>query len=182
MHKLISIFTQILDILRFYIYGSVNYARFKGVKLGENCRIYIKNWGAEPFLITIGDRVTITSGVRLITHDGSTCLFRDKNGYRYQKYMPITIGSDVFIGVNSIIMPGINIGSKVVIGAGSIITKDIPSNSVAVGNPAKIISDFESLERKIKNTCISNGEINEITGYKEKVFKAIELSRLKNEK
>lgn len=181
MHKFISIFSQLLDIIKFYTYGSVNYARLKGVNLGKNCRIYIKNWGAEPFLITIGDRVTITSGVRLITHDGSTCLFIDEHGSRYQKYMPITIGSDVFIGVNTIIMPGISIGSKVVIGAGSIVTKNIPNNSVVVGNPAKVISDFDSLERKIKKSCVSNSEIEGVVGYKNRVFKAMELSRLKNE-
>lgn len=86
--------------------------------MGKNCRIYIKNWGSEPFLVTIGDHVTVTSGVKFITHDGSTCLVKDEYGKRYQRFTPIQVGSHVFIGVNSIIMPGVSIGSNVVISAG----------------------------------------------------------------
>lgn len=170
------------DLLYFYLKGSINYARMKGVIIGENCRIYIKSWGSEPFLVTIGDRVTITSGVKLITHDGSTWLIRDKDNSRYQKYAAITIGSDVFIGVNTIVMPGVNIGSKVVIGAGSVVTKDIPSNSVAVGNPARVVSSFDQLDSKIRHNCVNDKELSSMSNYKQRVYKAIELSNLKNEK
>lgn len=51
---------------------------------------------------------------------------------------PITIGSDVWIGGNVCVMPGVTIGDNTVIGAGSVVTKDIPSNVVAVGNPCKV--------------------------------------------
>ena len=56
--------------------------------------------------------------------------------------LPVTIGSDVWIGGGSIICPGIKIGDNVVIGAGSVVTKDIPSNCVAAGNPAKKIKEL----------------------------------------
>ncbi|HSN47195.1 MAG TPA: sugar O-acetyltransferase [Flavobacterium sp.] len=53
--------------------------------------------------------------------------------------LPISIGDDCWIGGNSVILPGITIGNGCVIGAGSVVTKDIPDNSLAVGNPAKVI-------------------------------------------
>ncbi len=84
----------------------------------------------------------MTSGVKFITHDGSTCLVKDEQGKRYQRFAPIQVGSHVFIGVNSIIMPGVSIGSNVVIGAGSVVTKDIPDHSVAIGVPAKVVCSF----------------------------------------
>lgn len=52
---------------------------------------------------------------------------------------PVTIGSDVWIGGSTVINPGVTIGSNVVIGSGSVVTKDIPDNTVAVGNPCKVI-------------------------------------------
>ena len=51
----------------------------------------------------------------------------------------ITIGDDVWIGANCVILPGVHIHNGAVIGAGSVVTKDIPANAIAVGNPAKII-------------------------------------------
>ena len=55
---------------------------------------------------------------------------------------PITIGSDVWIGGNVCVMPGVTIGNNTVIGAGSVVTKDIPSNVVAVGNPCRVIKEL----------------------------------------
>lgn len=55
----------------------IAYAKYKGVEVGNNCRLYISDFGSEPFLITIGDNVTITAGVKILTHDGSAWLVRD---------------------------------------------------------------------------------------------------------
>lgn len=163
------------------ILGNIKYARSLGVTIGDNCRIYISKWGSEPFLITIGNKVTITSGVKILTHDGSTWLVQDNEGNRYQHYVPVTIGDNVFIGVNSIIMPGVNIGNNVVIGAGSIVTKNVPDNSVAVGNPARVISSFSMLEEKIKKNYINNTQIEHIESYEGRVYHAIKLEK-QNEK
>ena len=66
---------------------------------------------------------------------------RDRNkGLEYAK--PIEVGNNVWIGGNVVVLPGVTIGDNVVIGAGSIVTKDIPSNSVAVGNPCKVIKEL----------------------------------------
>lgn len=179
MAFMVSAFRQLFDLAYFMAKGSVAYARKKGVKVGENCRIYIKNWGSEPFLVSIGDHVTVTSGVKFITHDGSTCLVKDEKGKRYQRFAPIQVGSHVFIGVNSIIMPGVSIGSNVVIGAGSVVTKDIPDHSVAIGVPAKVVSSFDDFQAKIKTTCASDSELAEVQDYTQRVQRAIELQAQK---
>ncbi len=56
---------------------------------------------------------------------------------------PVKIGKYVWIGANVVILPGVEIGDNAVIGAGAIITKNIPANSVAVGNPAKVIKKIK---------------------------------------
>ena len=56
---------------------------------------------------------------------------------------PITIGNDVWVGGNATILPGVTIGDRCVIGAGSVVTKDVPPDSLAVGNPAKVIRRIE---------------------------------------
>ena len=127
--------------------GSTYAARARGVKIGEGCRIYTSSFGWEPWLISIGDRVTLTSGVQFITHDGATWLLRDEKGRRY-RYAPIEIGSDVFIGVNSIILPGVRIGNRVIVAAGSVINRSIPDNCVVAGVPAKFIKTFDEYERR----------------------------------
>lgn len=99
----------------------------------------------EPYLIHIGDRVTIT-GARVLTHDASL-----KKTIGYSKTGKVYIGSDVFIGVGSIVLPNTTIGNKVVIGAGSIVAKDIPDNSVAVGNPIRILCTYDEYVEKNKS-------------------------------
>jgi acetyltransferase-like isoleucine patch superfamily enzyme len=85
----------------------------------------------NPKGIHIGKNTYITSGSIILTHDFCRAIY---NADTY-------IGDNCYIGVNAIIMPGIKIGNSVVIGSGSIVTKDIPSNCIAVGNPAKIIKE-----------------------------------------
>ena len=123
--------------------GKEAYARAVGVQIGHGCRILIDDFGSEPFLVTIGDRVTVTTRVLFLTHDGSTWLMRDGRGRR-QRYGAITIGSDVFIGARAILMPGVTVGDRCVIGAGSVVTKSVPSGSVVAGNPARWITSYDA--------------------------------------
>ncbi len=89
-----------------------------------------------PWLITIGNNVTLT-GVQVLAHDAST-----KRALGYTKIGKIVIGDNVFIGRGSIILPNVKIGNNVVIGAGSIITKNIPDNSIAAGNPCRVLKSY----------------------------------------
>ena len=78
------------------------------------------------------------------------------NGYEKHKTCEkgdTIVGNDVWIGENATIMPGVKIGNEVIIGAGSIVTKDIPSNCIAAGNPARVIRQGVSLNKygRIKN-------------------------------
>lgn len=70
------------------------------------------------------------------------------------KFGKIKIGNNVHIGINSIIMPGVTIGDNVIIGCGSVVTKNIPSNSVAVGVPARVIETIEEYYKKNKDKCV----------------------------
>ena len=98
------------------------------------------NW---PWLISVGDDVTLASNVRILAHDASTV--KTGNG---TKIGIVRIGSNVFIGADSIVLCNTRIGDNVIIGAGSVVTRDIPSNSVYAGNPARYICSFEEYQRK----------------------------------
>lgn len=91
--------------------------------------------------IRIGDNAMLAPNVQLYTAfhpiDSETRI----SGLEYGA--PITIGNNAWIGGGSIVNPGVTIGDNVVIGSGSVVTKDIPSNTVAVGNPCKVIKNIE---------------------------------------
>lgn len=97
------------------------------------------------WLIEIGDDVTIAPRVHILCHDASTKTFLD-----YTKIGRVTIGNKVFVGAESVILPGVTIGNNVVIGANSTVTHNIPDNSVAVGSPAKVICSLGDYLEKEK--------------------------------
>lgn len=138
-----------------YFFASKNpikYARKLGVTVGKNCKINcnpIGAFGSEPYLVTLGDHVEITVGCRFITHDGGAWVFRENIHPDMDVFGPIKIGNNVFVGMNSTILPNVSIGNNVVIGAGSVVTKDIPDNSVAAGVPARVINDLKTYEEKM---------------------------------
>ncbi len=97
------------------------------------------------WLLEIGDNVTMAPRVHILCHDAST-----KQFLNYTKIGRVTIGNNVFIGAESVVLPGVTIGDNVVIGANSTVTHDIPSNSVAVGSPARVISSLDAYLEKEK--------------------------------
>ena len=119
----------------------VETAREWGVKIGENCRLYTLEFSTEPYLIEIGNNVVIASGTQFITHDGGPWIFYDWNDHSNDTnvFGKITIGSNCFIGINCIILPGTIIGDNCIIGAGSVVRGEIAPDSVVTGNPSKII-------------------------------------------
>lgn len=82
----------------------------------------------NPKGVHIGEESYFASGAILFTHDFS-------RGLKTNTY----VGKRCFIGANAIIMAGVKIGDEVIVGSGAIVTKDVPSNSIVVGNPARII-------------------------------------------
>lgn len=105
--------------------------------------------------LEIGNHVTCVY-THFLTHDASPKKFI---GYDCNKIGRIVIGDYVFVGLKSIILPNVHIGNHVVIGAGSVVTKDIPDNSVAVGNPAKVICTCDEYISKHKVQIENNPEI-----------------------
>jgi acetyltransferase-like isoleucine patch superfamily enzyme len=121
--------------------------RMLGVKVGEGSRIYTRSFSGEPWLVSIGDRVTVAPGVDFITHDASSGLLRDEKGRRY-RYARIAVGNDVFIGANAVILPGVRIGNRVIVAAGSVVNRSIPDNCVVGGVPARFLRTFDEFERR----------------------------------
>lgn len=132
-----------------------------GMKIGKNFRLMSKvDFGSEPYLITLGDNVTISVGVLFSNHDGGAFVLRNLDEMKSKSintFGEIKIGNNVFIGANSIILPNVTIGDNVVIGAGSIVSKSVDSNCVAVGAPCKKIMNLE----EYKNKFYERGRVTE---------------------
>ncbi len=88
--------------------------------------------------ISIGDNVVLAPRVHILAHDTSTKVFLN-----YTRVANTRIGNNVFVGAGTIVLPGVTIGDNVVIGAGSIVSRDIPSDSVAAGNPARVVKPLD---------------------------------------
>lgn len=111
---------------------------------------------AHCWLITIGDNVTMAPRVHILCHDAST-----KQFLNYTKIGNVTIGDNVFIGAESVVLPGVTIGNNVIVGANSTVTHDVPDGVVVAGSPAKVIcslDDYLTKERTRMETAPCYGE------------------------
>lgn len=133
----------------------VKYLKNKGVQIGEKVHFYSPaNTLVDltcPWLITIGNNVSITHGVIILTHDYSWSVIKELSatkGAVFGAQSPVSIGNNVFIGMNAIITRGVTIGDNVIIGAGSVVTTDCESNCVYAGIPAKKIMTIEEFALK----------------------------------
>ncbi len=95
------------------------------------------------WLIEIGDDVTMAPRVHVLCHDASTKTFLG-----YTRIARVTIGNHVFIGAESVILPGVTIGDNVIVGANSTVSRDIPAGMVVVGCPARILCSTEEYLNK----------------------------------
>ncbi|MEZ8826956.1 sugar O-acetyltransferase [Vibrio amylolyticus] len=135
-------------------------------EVGEDC--YIEpplhaNWGIHTHLgknvyanfnltlvddthIYIGDYVMIGPNVTIATAGHPIEPSLRKKAAQFN--IPVTIGNNVWLGANSVILPGVTVGENTVIGAGSIVTKDIPANVVAVGNPCRVLREISEHDKE----------------------------------
>lgn len=136
-------------------------------EIGENCYIeppFYANWGGKHvhfgnnvyanFCLTcvddgeiyVGDCVMFGPNVTLATPNHPIQPGLREKAYQFNK--DIHIGNNVWIGANTVVVPGVTIGDNSVIGAGSVVTKDIPANVVAVGNPCKVLREIGERDDK----------------------------------
>ena len=92
--------------------------------------------------VKIGDNCQMAPNVAIYT--AGHPIYPDTRNSAFEYGKEVTIGDNVWLGGNSVVCPGVHIGDNVVIGAGSVVAKDIPANSVAVGNPAKVIHKIDN--------------------------------------
>lgn len=142
----------------YYLYikkERVAYARHLGVRIGERCQILADPscaFGTEPWLIKLGNHVDVTAGVQFLNHEGGIWCARGLDSFYETQdlFLPTTVGDNVMIGINSLIMPGVKIGNNVIIAGHSVVTKDIPDGAVVAGMPAKQITTVEAFMEKLK--------------------------------
>ncbi|MFG2057313.1 DapH/DapD/GlmU-related protein [Micromonospora sp. NPDC048930] len=137
------------------------FARSIGVDLRGRVRFYGIDramFGSEPWLVSLGDNVFITAGVQFVTHDGGTLILRREHP-DLEWTAPIRVGDDVYIGVRSIILPGVTIGDRCIIGAGSVVARDIPANSVAAGVPARVIRSTDEYLTAMRAKSLGCGHL-----------------------
>lgn len=152
-------FVMALPRYRCCVFLKIVFLRAMGAKVGRRVTIYPGVWIATGRNLVLADDVDLALEV-LITSDGGVSIgARTLIGYRAQilssnhvipgdrgqifssghEKLPVTIGQDVWIGANAIVVAGVNIGDGAVIGAGSIVTKDVAAFSIVAGNPARFI-------------------------------------------
>lgn len=133
-------------------------ARKAGVIMGKGNQFLSNFWSSEPYLIEIGDNCQITAGVKIFTHGGAkVARVIDPN---FDCFGKVKIGSNVYIGTNSLIMPGVTVGDNVLIAAGSVVTHSIPDNVVIGGNPAHIICSFDDYYQKNQKYNVGTKGLN----------------------
>jgi maltose O-acetyltransferase len=141
--RLLYFFASIVRMIRGEVPTDILIKR--GMKVGKN---FSREGGGRIdtsycFLIEIGNNVTLAPNVVLLAHDASL-----KQFLGLSKVGNVRIGNNVFIGANSVVLPNVTIGDNVIIGAGSIVSRDIPSNTIYAGNPARFIRSIDEIKAK----------------------------------
>ena len=170
--KLIYYFKKIwVNILKLY-YTPEQWARYLGVNIGQDNLLSKDAWGGEPYLITIGSHCQLTNS-KFFTHGGAQVV-RHLDP-KFDCFGKIVIGDYVYIGTNSLIMPGVTLGDHTLVAAGSVVTKSFPGGLVLAGNPARIVCTIEEYyERNKKYNIGTKGLSNK---QKETILKGLQDSK-----
>ena len=113
------------------------FASGRGIEIGNNSGIGLNCRVAGP--LSIGDDVMMAPNVTIVTQNHEVSDLTIPMRLQTAPKKKVTIGNDVWIGTNVVIMPGITVGNGVIIGAGAVVTKDVPDYAIVGGIPAKII-------------------------------------------
>ena len=139
--------------LLFKKYSMIDYYRKNGMKIGKNPRIFCDIYTPESYLIEIGDNVTISTQVQLVTHDARTA-----------KVLPgttdisgrIKIGNNCFIGARSVILYCCTLADSTIVAAASVVTKSFNEpGKVIGGNPARVLCDVKQFADKYKEVAVN---------------------------
>ena len=130
----------------------VKYIKMGGVNIGSNCifrspRTTIIDM-TRPYLITIGNNVDMNVNFKIYTHDWGAHVFIGKYKQMVNSSGKVTIGNNIYFGSDCTVLKGVTIGDNCIIGAGSVVSKSIPDNSVAVGNPCRVVCSLEDYYQK----------------------------------
>ncbi|MCI1654214.1 MAG: hypothetical protein LKI32_04620 [Lachnospiraceae bacterium] len=134
-----------------------NFFRKAGIEIGRECHIYSNIVPAEPFLLHIGNKVTISTGVTFCTHDNSIIKVDSSKanlfGYIY-------IGNNCFVGERALIMYGVTLADNIIVAAGSVVCNSFDEERIIIGgNPARKIGTWDSFYEKNKNKGMSKMEV-----------------------
>lgn len=137
----------------------INYLRKRGIKIGtETCFFEPRTVcidTSRPNLLEIGNHVFIHGGITILTHDWASWCFVYSDAEFFPSHAKVTIGDNVWFGRNVTVCKGVTIGDNCIIGIGSIVTSSIPSGSVAVGIPARVICSYEDYIEKRRKEYVS---------------------------
>lgn len=135
------------ELRRYNEYTIAEYLRNQGAEIGEGCSIITRDLGPEPYLVKLGNHVTIAHGVIFMTHDGGAWLFR-REFPDLQVFGPIVIEDNCVIGINAVLCPNIRIGPNSIVAAGSVVISDVPPNTIAMGVPARPLGSIDRYKEK----------------------------------
>jgi len=107
-------------------------------------------------LVIIGKNFISAPGSIILAHDASTITHTGKS-----RVEQTIVGDNVFIGANAVVLPGVSIGDNCIIGAGAVVTKAVPADSVATGNPARVVMSVDQYMQK----CENRGVLYELPDY-----------------
>lgn len=158
--------------------------RDKFYYLGKNVNLYTRNFGTEPYLISIHDNVTCASNVSFVNHDVScfnVARFLGLPERSLDKVGPITLYENCFIGADTMLMMGCSVGKNSIVAARSVVTKNIPENEVWGGAPARFIMTLNEYAERVKNTALAYPWVDSATACKKKNITEAELIRMRQE-
>ena len=131
--------------------------RKKGLKIGNNCLLCSYMLSKEPFLIEIGNNVTISTNVSFVTHDNCIKLLHPGKSDLFGR---IKICDDCFVGENTTILYGVTIPKKTIVAAGSVVTKSFDESEIIIGgNPAKKIGDWNTFKKKTEKNAVRRSKL-----------------------